>query len=391
MALRGDRPPIGLAWVITGPLSAVLAATVFLSAQHLNTPQRGAEPTPAPLTTSDWNAQLPGRIGAIDQALRKGPLRLAAPLEEDRGAGPLRFKHRLYEVQMARADQARADAAVAAVDGVDPGLVIASAAGAEQTEVRFGLDGLLVATLRVLWRESPESRPQLTIVVAPLGEDLRLARHVVESVDAPLVLGIAPQRPFAAQVAELGKMFDRESVLVFEAPPPLPPPPPTPSDPLTPMPTVRRPRAPAPPDVSDGLSKVPDAVGVAWVGPASTPPRADRALLAAVDQRQLRFLGDRGDKKPASLPIPRLVIEDAQRPEGVGEQLEKAAEAARQHGRAIAVGPPTEAMLSALRTLLPVWREARLEVVPLSAMHLVAAAPTTPMPPPPRTPRLSGR
>jgi hypothetical protein len=386
MALRGDRPPVGLAWVVTWPLSAVLAATVFLSAQHLNAPFRGAEPTPAPLTTSAWNAQLPGRIGAIDRALRTGPLRLAAPIEEERGSGPLRFKHRLYEIQLGRADQARADAAVAAVDGVDPGLVIATAPGAEQSEVRFGLDGLLVATLRVLWRESPEARPQLTIVVAPLGEDLRLARHIVESVDAPLVLGIAPQRPFAAQVAELGKMFDRESVLVFEAPPPPPPPPPTPSDPLTPMPTVRRPRPPAPPDVPDGLTKVPDAVGVAWVGAAPTPPRADRALLAAVDQRQLRFLGDRGDKSPAPLPVPRQVIEDPRRPEGVGEQLEKAADAARQHGRAIAIGPPSEAMLSALRTLLPAWRQARLEIVPLSAM--AAAAPAATATP---TPRLSRR
>ena len=111
MALRGERPPIGLGWVITWPLSAVLAAVVFLAAEEIRHPQRGPDPTPAPVVGGDFYERLPPRIAAIDTALRKGPLRLAAPIEETRGAGLLRFKYRLYEVQLTEADRAKADQA----------------------------------------------------------------------------------------------------------------------------------------------------------------------------------------------------------------------------------------------------------------------------------------
>ena len=378
MALRGDRPPIGLAWVVTWPLSAALAAMVFLSAAELRHSFHTAEPSTPAETSSEWNARLPGRIAAVDTALRKGPLRLAAPIEEDRGAAPLYFKHRLYEVQLTRADQARAEAAIEAVRAADPGLALRTVQNADDTEVRIGIDGLEVTTVRFLWRENPQARPRVAVVVGPFGDNLRLARQVIEMIDAPIVLGVDPRRPFAAQVVELGSMFDRESLLYFVAPPP-PPPTPTPSDdPLvTPPP---RPRPPVPPDLEAGLTAVPKAVAVAWLGVGPSLPRADRGLLAAADKRQLPFVGDRGDKRPSSLPVPILLVEDAKRPEALTEQLEKVADAARRYGRAVVVAEPADATIDALQATLPQWRGTDLEVVPLSA--LVVAAPAVPAPTP---------
>lgn len=374
MALRGDRPPIGLTWIVTWPLSAVLAAVVFLSASELQHSFRSAEPAPPRETSSEWNARLPARIAAVDAALRKSALRLAAPIEEERGAGPLRFKHRLYEIQLTRADQPRAEAAIETVRGVDPGVVLSTVQNAEDTEVRIGIDGLEVSTVRFLWRENPQARPQVAILVGPFGDDLRLARQVIEMIDAPITLGVDPRRPFAAQVAELGAMFEREALLQFRAPPP-PPPSPTPGqDPLASPPPP--PKPPPPPDLDAGLTAVPRAVAAAWIGDGPSVPRADRGLLAAADKRGLPFLGDRGDKRPAALPLPIPLIDDAARPEALTEQLQKVADAARRYGRAVAIAAPTDATINALQAILPQWRQGDLDVVPLSA--LVAAAPATP-------------
>ncbi|MFN8641366.1 MAG: divergent polysaccharide deacetylase family protein [Candidatus Binatia bacterium] len=377
MALRGERPPIGLAWVVTWPLSAVLAAAAFLCTAELHHSLHSTEP-PAPTERSgEWNARLPARIAAVDVALRKGPLHLAAPIEEDRGAGPLRFKHRLYEVQLTRADQERAEATIEAVRGADPGLVLRTAQNPDDTEVRIGLDGLEVTTVRFLWRENPRARPRVAVVVGPFGADLRLARQVIEMIDAPIVLGVDPRAPFAAQVAELGAIYDRETVLQFFAPPP-PPPTPTPSDdPLAPT-AVPRPKGPPPPDLEAGLTAVPKAVAVAWIGPGPALPRADRGLLAASDERHLPFVGERGDKRPAALPLPIALVEDEKRPEALAEQLQKIAESARRLGRAVVVAAPSDATIDALQAMLPQWHAGDVEVVPLSAV--VEAVAVTPAP-----------
>lgn len=375
MALRGDRPPVGLAWIVTWPLSAVFAAAVFLAAENLRTPLRDPAPPPRSLSTAEWNALFPERVARLNAALRtKGPLRKVAPLEQARGSGPLRFMHRLYEVQVPRTEQANAEDLIEAVRDVDPGLVITTVQEGEDTEVRFGIDGLLVTTVRFLWREHPEERPRAAVVIGPFGDDLRLARRVIELLDVPIALGVEPGLPFARQVAELGAMYEREVVVQYTAPPP---PPPTPTLPpelvgiVTPPPAPRRPK---PPDLAAGLGVLPAAVAVAWSGPGPTPPRADRTLLAAADERALPFLGDRGDRKHQALPPPVVLVDTQDRPGVLAAQLETAAEVARKHGRVVVLARPTDATLAALQTVLPQWRAERLDVVPLSA--LVQAVPT---------------
>jgi len=379
MALRGERPPIGLAWVITWPLTAVLAAVVFLAAEELRQPVRGADPTSAPATGVQWYEQLPPRIAAIDSALRKGPLRLAAPVEETRGSGPLRFKYRLYEVQLTEAQRGQAEEAIEAVRAVDPGLVITTAQTLDSTEVRFGLDGLLVATARLLWREHPETRPRLTLILGPLGDDLRLARHTIEALDAPIVLGVNPARPFAAQVVELGRLFERESVVQYVVAP-APPPPPTAADPLTPAPAPPRP-PPTPLALAAALAAVPDAVGVLWTGPGVDPPRPSRALLDAITKRELPLLGAPGGTRQPALPAPVMLVESADTPDVLAKQLDALAAAARKQGRAVAIAAPTDVLLAALQAVLPQWRAAHLDVVPLSVLASAPpAAAATPTP-----------
>jgi len=386
MAIRGDRPPIGLGWVITWPLTAVLAAAVFLSAEELRHPQHGGAepPPPAAASGADWYERLPARMAAVDATLRKGPLRLAAPVEETRGAGPLRFTHRLYEVQLPEAERGKAEATVDALRALDPGLSLATLQTDESTEVRVGLDGLLVTTLRFVWREHPDTRPRVALIIAPLGDDLRVARHAIEGLDAPIVLGINPDKPFASQVAALGKMFEREVALTYVVAPP-PPPEPSPSDPQTPI--AVRPRRAAPLPLDTALSAVPDAVAVAWTVTGAPAPKPDKALLAAIDGRALPFVGDRGDKAAATMPAPVTLVEGGD--QALDQQLDAALKTVRKQGRVVLIGAPTDATLAALQTAIPQWRAAQVDIVPLS---ILAAAPTpAPTAAAPAAPKLSAR
>lgn len=369
MGVRGERPPIGLAWVITWPLTAVLAAVVFLSAEELRLPQRGPVATPSPASGPEWYAQLPPRIAALDRALRAGPLGLAAPVEEMRGAGPLRFKFRSYEVQLSEAQRATAEAAIEAVRTVDPGLVITSAAAPDHTEVRFGLDGLLVATVRLLWRERPEARPRLALVLGPVGGDLRIARHAIEAVDGPFALGVDPGLPFAAQVAALARHFERETIVQYVVAP------------ARPVATPGEAAAPAatPVPLEAALAAMPGAVAVAWTSRSGVPGSPAAALSRAAAARHLPLWAPRAGAESAALVMVDGAAAD------LGARLTALADRARTEGRLVAIAPPSDAVLTALRDALPQWRAAQLDVVAPSALTAGAAAA------PLATPALSAR
>src|SRR5262245_53291353 len=161
MARRGEHPPIGLAWVVTWPLSAVLAAMIFLSGEEIHQPSRKAAQMPPPpaIGGADWGAHFPERIAAVDAALRKSRLRLPRPVEDERGSGPLRWMHRRYDIELPRAEQGQAEVAVAALQNVDPGLTATAENTSDGTDVRVGLDGLLVATLRFRWVDALTPKP----------------------------------------------------------------------------------------------------------------------------------------------------------------------------------------------------------------------------------------
>ena len=359
MARRGERPPIGLSWIVTWPLSAVFAALVFLSAEEIHHPTHEPVAAPAPSVGGrDWNVRLPGRIAAVDAALHRAPLQLPKAVEDERGSGPLRWTHRLYEIELPQAEQAQAEAAIETVRGVDPGLALTAENTADGAEVRIGLDGLLVSTLRFRWAEAvaaKHARPRVAVVIGPLGDDLRIARQVV-GLEAPVVLGVRPFRPFSREVAQLGHMFDREVVVQLDG---------TESPPEAGEDGDQPQANTGPPGIDELLASVPQAVGVAWQG-AGAQSQPDPQLREEIDRRQLLFVGGHERDPHAALPAP-AVLADAQA-EAVAAQLGALVEKARSDGSAIIVGPPTDATLETLSHALPEWRAAQVEIVPLSAL-----------------------
>lgn len=355
MARRGERPPIGLTWIVTWPLSAAFAALVFLAGEELRHPARPSQVASLPTTGgADWSAHFPERIDVIDAALHKAPLRLPKPIEDERGSGRLRWTHRLYEIELARADQGQAEAAIEALRGVDPGLTATADATAQGTDVRIGLDGLLVSTLRfrVVEAVTPTpARPRLAVVIGPLGDDLRVARQVV-AIEGPVVLSVRPFRPFSREVAELGRIFHREVLVQLDG-----------SESET-----REGGARGETDLDAVLASVPQAVGVAWQGDVGSSPRGGRRFREELDRRQLLYLGApiHAPADASTLPVPSVIAGEPA--EAVAAQLNAVSDKARSDSGAIAFGAPTEATLTTLAQILPQWRAAEIEVVPVTAL-----------------------
>lgn len=341
--------------MVTWPLSAAFAALVVLSAEELHHPSHhNAVVVPPPaIGGADWRETFPKRIAAVDAALRKAPLRWPKPLEEERGSGPLRWTHRRYDIEVPRAEATQADTVIAQLQGVDPGLAATAVNTAEGTDVRIGLDGLLVSTVRFRWNEAATPKPikpRLTVVVGPLGDDLRMARQVV-AMEGPTVLGVRPFRPFSREVAELGRMFNHE-VMIYEDCAAA-------GDGTPRCGTTRE-------YVETLLTSVPNAVGVAWHG--GTCRESNAEVARELERRQLIFFGKCGDAADAKskLPAPAVIADTT--PEEIATQLSGMPEQARRNGRAIAISPANEATLATLNELLPAWQAAEVDVVPLSGL-----------------------
>lgn len=356
MARRGERPPIGLTWIVTWPLSAAFAALVFLAGEELRHPaayrtEAGLLP---PTGGADWSARFPERIAAIDAALHKAPLDLPKPIEDYRGSGRLRWTHRLYEIDLPRAQQGQAEAAIEALRGVDPGLTATADTTAEGSDVRVGLDGLLVSTLRFRIVEAVKPKPpkpRLAVVIGPLGDDLWVARQVV-AIEGPVVLSVRPFRPFSREVAELARIFHREVLVQLDG--------------SESEPSQGGERGET--DLDAVLASVPQAIGVAWQGDAGSSPRGGRRFREELERRQLLYLGEpiHAAANAPTLPVPAVIAGEPA--EAVAAQLNAVRDKARSDSGAIAFGAPTEATLATLALLLPEWRAAEIEVVPLTAL-----------------------
>jgi polysaccharide deacetylase 2 family uncharacterized protein YibQ len=355
MARRGGGQ-LGVGWILTWPLTLAFGAMVFLSARELN---RGALEGVTVIGGPGWAAELPRRINAVTEGLQQAPLTLPEPSEEQRGSGAVRWTHRAYTIAVQPEDHAKVETAIRALQQIDPGLTVTSAVADDGAEVRIGLDGLLTHTLRLRSQAAeptPRVSPQLAMLVAALGDNLKTARDVVD-LDVPVALGVRPFRPFSKEVAELAHHFAREVWLDLSA---------GEADDVAPgdeTPAIRDSGY-----LDSALASVPYVVGVTQEPGGGW---SEEALAAEARQRRLLYVGARqvvGSAAPAHAP--EMVSITSESP----EQLAALGARIRERGPVIAVSHEAED-LGVLRDLVPAWRAAGVEVVPLSSLLRAPALP----------------
>jgi polysaccharide deacetylase 2 family uncharacterized protein YibQ len=347
MATRGSvRRPVGFGWVVSWPLTTILGAMIFLSAQEIRHEGRGPVVEQGVLAGPDWEDRFPARVGLVSAALEQLPFGLQPSGQEPRGAGALRWTHFSYEAVVNERDRERAEAEIAALQALDPGLTVSSEATFSGTEVKVGLDGLLTHTLHLRWEERPE-RPRVALVMGSLGGDLRIARALVE-LDEPVALAVLPFHPFSKEVAILARMFQREVLVEIEAGDP----PDTTDDSLPPGSTG---------DLDAALASLPDAVGVL------AESDENRDLVETLQERGLLYVRV-GGTLPAANGALVVALDTAVDGSFPAARVEELLSGAAGTGSAIGIGRPSEAAVEGLRALVARCRENSVDVVPLSAL-----------------------
>ena len=149
-----------------------------------------------------------------------------------------------------------------------------------------------------------------------------------------MVLGVRPFRPFSREVAELGRLFDREVVAQLDG-----------SERARWRGAAARSQR-CRTDIDAVLASVPRAVGVAWQAPAGRRQAPDRSMVDEVDRRQLLFVGARGRDRDKRVQLPRAGGDHTtSNADAVAAQLGALVAKARSDGPVIAIGTPTEATL----------------------------------------------
>jgi len=329
---------LSFGWIVTYPLFAVLAVMVYLSAEELSQPAPPvvvAVKAPPLVDSPEWSEKFPDRVEIVQAAV------MAAPLVESfgakttsqsmQGSSAFRWPHRVLELRVDRAQRPQVEASLGELHGVDPGVNVVWEETFNGGLILVGVDGLLTHTVRVYWNDRPE-RPRVGLVVSALGDDLRVARAVLELED-PVSVAVRPFRPFSAQVAELAKMFDRELLLDWRA------------------------AAAERHGLDAALGTVPGAVGVAVAGDGVSDEE-----LQSFRERGLFTI--RADVEGATSAITFAI------PPGAGWQrsVDALLTQVREGGRAIAIAQASGAdELSRLRALLAQWRQqGDIEVVGVS-------------------------
>jgi polysaccharide deacetylase 2 family uncharacterized protein YibQ len=327
----------------------VFACMAFLASQKAAEESEGPEHL---ARQPDWEETLPRRIEAVTGALQGSIVELPAPVEERKGSGALRWVHRRYDMSASAEQEAQVEESLASLRQVDPGTNVTSVRRFDGVDLRVGLDGLLTHTIRFRWRDQ-EQRPQVALVIAPLGDDLRLARECV-GLDAPVAIAVQPFRPFSKEVAELGRMFKRE-ILVY-------------------IPLAQDDAGPEEEGgalsakLKEALDSVPNAVGVTG-GDGSGQADAERRRTIREEANRLGLFYVRMQPAEQQGTGPAIVtLNSEQLTEPLADQFAKLVAKARAVGAAVGVGRPSPEILSILPQQLSEWQASGVEVVPVSKL-----------------------
>jgi polysaccharide deacetylase 2 family uncharacterized protein YibQ len=323
---------------------------VFLSGQKTGEPDQASGPS---VREPDWEESLPQRIEALTNALEGLGIELPEPTEDRKGSGALRWIHRRYDVPASPEEQAVAEESLASVRQVDAGATVTSKKRFDGVDVQVGLDGLLTHTVAYRWRDQ-QRRPQVGLVIAPLGDDLRMARACV-SFDAPIAIAVEPFRPFSKEVTELGRMFEREIVVYM----------PSSQDDVGPgveETDVFRMK------LAKALESVPNAVGLTGgdVGGRTGVALSDK-IREETDRLGLFYVQMQSAEAKASGPEV-VMLNSEQLTEPLADQFAKLIAEARSAGAVVGIIRPSTEILSILPERLEEWRADGVEVVPVSKL-----------------------
>lgn len=341
MASRAaGQPEIGCGWVLTLPLVVLLGGLIFLAADRMHRPVANRGPS---LGSQEWERSLPERLRRLQAAVRALPLELHQVGSDQQGDATLRWILHRYEATIEPEERRRAEEALSALQDVDPGVALRSRAIPGGVEVLVGLDGLPAHLIRFRWAR-PETERRVVVACGPLGNDLRRARAIVSG-DAVRAVAVDPLWPFAAEVADMAHLYDRDVVLA--------PPEEMPPDPSA---------------FAAALEKVGHIVAV--LAPRAWEGEAVGALKLAAELRGLAWL----DETPESpLQVIRLTH--------LGEAASLAAALAdlpstETDRPVLVVVPPVDGMEEELERAIAVWKDAGLVSVALSPLVRPTPVPT---------------
>jgi polysaccharide deacetylase 2 family uncharacterized protein YibQ len=351
-------------------LTCVLGVLVYVIILQLQNPELQSPQEPSvtfgnPVVNS--NADFPERIEQVTAALAALPLPLPTPTTVPQGAGALRWTHRRYDITLPKPrDAGNIEQLFEPLRHAAAGVTVQATAEPDGAKVQIGVDGLLTHTLILHWLGHP---PRAAIIVDNLGSDLLLARTLAD-VKAPLTFAVRPAQPFSKEVAELASLLGREVLLQ------LPQEPARAGETTTPQ---ARDRSAVERRLSENLAGVPHAVGVTS-GPGAPLARdAEQAqwILSATKENNLFLVdtsGERADTCEAAAAVPvtcvpsNVRLADGSDEENLHKQLDEVLQTARIRGDVIAVGGASPALAAALRSAIPAFAAAGVDLVPASTV-----------------------
>ncbi len=221
----------------------------------------------------------------------------------------------------------------------------------------------------------PEKPALVAIVIDDLGQDLKAAREIV-ALPARITIAVMPGLPQSRGVAELAKKNNRELLLhlpmEYRSRNGKPAPGMLRSD-MTPMDFLTT--------LTDDVASVPGAVGVNnHEGSSLTENKeAMKFLMAELKSRELIFLDSMTSSKSIAFATARefglkaakrdvFLDNDSTSAASIEKQLEELGRIAHEHGRAIGIGHPHPATVTALRKWLSEADQQGLTIVPVSKL-----------------------
>ncbi len=365
----------GLAWLRSLAMAIVVGVLLFVISQGMRSGHTPVLPVAPTSECSVRLSQLPEQIQQVTAALAQSGLALSTPVEEHQGSGSLRWVLRRYEAHVA--PDLTVDGLKQRLDPIaahDPCVSVTVTAEGPGARVQIGIDGLLTHTVLVRSDTPVPQHVRVAVIIDDLGNDLRVARELA-AIDGPIAFAVMPFRPFSREVAELAHLFGREVLLHL----------PMEADGeedfgATRVLRVDQNEVQVTGILVEALQSVPYVVGANnHMGSRFTRDREHMGwVLRWLKARRLFFVDSLTTNgsivadiaAAVGEPIARrgVFLDDVEDETAVRQQLAAVVKLAREQGAAIAIGHPHEVTLAALRAVLPEWKAAGVELVPVARL-----------------------